>query len=252
MVEKSKLDEDKEGKDVDPSYYHGMIGTLLYLTSSRPDLQFAICMCARYQARPTEKHLNARTRSSMEYTIPKDLIVAISTPKKDNPSQFGSDSMADARPMAEQLQAPTGGFESATVVPVINAQNFELKSSLINLVQNRIFRGVSTNAPPLRIPSSTLSSNKVAAQLEDKMTLTFRNEMNEMKNMMKALVPTPAPIKAVEERCTTCGNNHSSNVCPMTRGGYESPVYHDNFQQFQQTLRWLICSTRKCRYLLPT
>nr|GEY03279.1 retrovirus-related Pol polyprotein from transposon TNT 1-94 [Tanacetum cinerariifolium] len=46
MVEKSKLDEDKERKTVDPSHYHGMIGTLLYLTASRPDLQFAICMCA--------------------------------------------------------------------------------------------------------------------------------------------------------------------------------------------------------------
>ncbi|GJX15475.1 retrovirus-related pol polyprotein from transposon TNT 1-94 [Tanacetum coccineum] len=41
MVEKSKLDEDKEGKAVDPSHYRGMIGTLLYLTASRPDLQFA-------------------------------------------------------------------------------------------------------------------------------------------------------------------------------------------------------------------
>ncbi|GJR41246.1 retrovirus-related pol polyprotein from transposon TNT 1-94 [Tanacetum coccineum] len=59
---KSKLDEDKEGKAVDPSHYRGMIGTLLYLTASRPDLQFAICMCARYQARPTEKHLNAVKR----------------------------------------------------------------------------------------------------------------------------------------------------------------------------------------------
>nr|GFB99001.1 retrovirus-related Pol polyprotein from transposon TNT 1-94 [Tanacetum cinerariifolium] len=59
MVEKSKLDEDKEGKAVDPSHYHGMIGTLLYLTASRPDLQFDICMCARYQARPTEKHIHA-------------------------------------------------------------------------------------------------------------------------------------------------------------------------------------------------
>nr|GFB06792.1 hypothetical protein [Tanacetum cinerariifolium] len=56
MVEKSKLDEDKKGKAIDLSHYHGMIGTLLYLTASRPDLQFAICMCARYQARPTEKH----------------------------------------------------------------------------------------------------------------------------------------------------------------------------------------------------
>ncbi|GJT29536.1 retrovirus-related pol polyprotein from transposon TNT 1-94 [Tanacetum coccineum] len=62
MVEKSKLDEDKEGKAVDPSHYRGMIGTLLYLIASRPDLQFAICMCARYQARPTEKHLHAVKR----------------------------------------------------------------------------------------------------------------------------------------------------------------------------------------------
>ncbi|GJY85212.1 retrovirus-related pol polyprotein from transposon TNT 1-94 [Tanacetum coccineum] len=62
MVEKSKLDENKEGKAVDPSHYRGMIGTLLYLTASRPDLQFAICMCAQYQARPTKKHLNAVKR----------------------------------------------------------------------------------------------------------------------------------------------------------------------------------------------
>ncbi|GKA42556.1 reverse transcriptase domain-containing protein, partial [Tanacetum coccineum] len=348
-----------------------------------------------------------RTRSSLEYTIPRRRNRRRSRQQQEAipivdkyPIQ-----MADDRPMAEQLQAPTGGFESAIVVPHINAQNFELKSSLINLVQNRIFRGgndeephahirhfesitnnqrypdvpnttiklllfpfsldgvaktwldkeppnsiltwddlvskfinfffppskttnlrneitnfrqiaqesfseawerfkellrkcphhgfslmhqldtfynslsyndqdslnsaaggnflykspteglqiienkakvrcsrnavmrVSTNAPP---SSSTSSSSnfefqQMAAALEDKMTLTFRNEMNEMKNMMKALVPTPVPIKAVEERCTTCGSNHSFNVCPMTRGGYEYPVYHDNFQQFQQT-----------------
>nr|GEV03610.1 putative reverse transcriptase, RNA-dependent DNA polymerase [Tanacetum cinerariifolium] len=59
IVENSKLDEDKEGKAVYPSHYCGMIGTLLYLTTSRPDLQFAICMCARYQARPIEKHIHA-------------------------------------------------------------------------------------------------------------------------------------------------------------------------------------------------
>nr|GEV35248.1 hypothetical protein [Tanacetum cinerariifolium] len=62
MVEKSKLDEDKKGKAVDPLHYRGMIGTLLYLTASRPDLQFAICMCARYQAWPTKKHLHAVKR----------------------------------------------------------------------------------------------------------------------------------------------------------------------------------------------
>nr|GEX52485.1 retrovirus-related Pol polyprotein from transposon TNT 1-94 [Tanacetum cinerariifolium] len=62
MVEKSKLDKDKKEKVIDPSHYHGMIDTLLYLTASRPNLQFAICMCARYQTRPTEKHIHAVRR----------------------------------------------------------------------------------------------------------------------------------------------------------------------------------------------
>nr|GEZ99633.1 hypothetical protein [Tanacetum cinerariifolium] len=62
MVKKSKLDEGKKGNAVDPSHYRGMIGTLLYLTTSRPNLQFVICMCARYQARPTKKHVHAFKR----------------------------------------------------------------------------------------------------------------------------------------------------------------------------------------------
>ncbi|GJY58380.1 retrovirus-related pol polyprotein from transposon TNT 1-94 [Tanacetum coccineum] len=62
MVEKSKLDEDTQGKVIDPTHYRGMIGTLMYLTASRPDLTFVVCMCARYQAKPTEKHLHAVKR----------------------------------------------------------------------------------------------------------------------------------------------------------------------------------------------
>ncbi|GKC86205.1 putative ribonuclease H-like domain-containing protein [Tanacetum coccineum] len=62
MVEKSKLDEDTQVKAIDPTYYRGMVGTLMYLTSSRSDLVYAVCICARYQARPTEKHLHAVKR----------------------------------------------------------------------------------------------------------------------------------------------------------------------------------------------
>ncbi|GJU95178.1 hypothetical protein Tco_1319934 [Tanacetum coccineum] len=58
MVEESKLDKDPEGKAVDPTRYRRMIVTLMYLTSSRPDLVFAVCMYARYQEKPTEKHLH--------------------------------------------------------------------------------------------------------------------------------------------------------------------------------------------------
>ncbi|GKE42286.1 hypothetical protein Tco_1469570 [Tanacetum coccineum] len=46
MVEKSKLVEDPQGKTVDPTRYHGMIGTLMYITSSRPDLDSCIALTA--------------------------------------------------------------------------------------------------------------------------------------------------------------------------------------------------------------
>ncbi|GJU66891.1 retrovirus-related pol polyprotein from transposon TNT 1-94 [Tanacetum coccineum] len=62
MVEKNKLDEDLHGTPVDATLYHGMIGSLMYLTSSRPDLIYAVCLCTRYQAKTTKKHLNADKR----------------------------------------------------------------------------------------------------------------------------------------------------------------------------------------------
>nr|GEX50342.1 hypothetical protein [Tanacetum cinerariifolium] len=85
MVEKSKLDEDPQGKAVDPINYHGMVGTLMYLTSSRPDLKFIVCMCARYQAKPIEKHLHdvkrifkyLRGTINMGLWYPKDSFIAL-------------------------------------------------------------------------------------------------------------------------------------------------------------------------------
>ncbi|GJU13194.1 hypothetical protein Tco_1135590 [Tanacetum coccineum] len=62
MVEKNKLDEDLQGTPVDATLYHDMIGSLMYLTSSRPDLIYAVCLRARYQAKPTKKHLNVVKR----------------------------------------------------------------------------------------------------------------------------------------------------------------------------------------------
>ncbi|GJS44862.1 reverse transcriptase domain-containing protein [Tanacetum coccineum] len=254
--------------------------------------------------------------------------------------------MADNRTMAQMLQAPIEGYEDAIVVPPINANNFELKQPLINLVQSNKFTGrqdphnhlrffnkvtstfrhpevpntsvklllfpfsldgeardwldkepprsiltwddlvskfinqyfppskttyyrneiitfyqkpneafneaweqskskvrysrsrandsrVSTDAP---LSNSSPSNNsfdmqQIAASLEDKMTI----KMNQMMSQMKALVVTPAPVKAVEEVCVTCGSNHNFNLCPLTRSGNDFPVFHDNIQQFQQT-----------------
>ncbi|KAJ9542282.1 hypothetical protein OSB04_028788 [Centaurea solstitialis] len=62
MAPPLKLDKDSNGKSVDVTLYIGMIGSLLYLTASRPDIMYATCLCARYQANPKESHMKAVKR----------------------------------------------------------------------------------------------------------------------------------------------------------------------------------------------
>ena len=52
-----RLSKDEKGVDVDQSLYRSMIGSLLYLTASRPDITFAVGVCARYQSEPKSSHL---------------------------------------------------------------------------------------------------------------------------------------------------------------------------------------------------
>ena len=56
MPTKSHLSPDDNGKEFDQKVYRSMIGSLLYLCASRPDIMLSVCMCARYQAAPMESH----------------------------------------------------------------------------------------------------------------------------------------------------------------------------------------------------
>ncbi|GJY31678.1 putative ribonuclease H-like domain-containing protein [Tanacetum coccineum] len=59
-IESNKpLIKDEDGEDVDVHVYRSMIGSLMYLTASRPDIMFAVCACARFQVTPKASHLNA-------------------------------------------------------------------------------------------------------------------------------------------------------------------------------------------------
>nr|GEX27502.1 hypothetical protein [Tanacetum cinerariifolium] len=60
-IEKPLL-KDPDGKDVDVHTYRSMIGSLMYLTSSRPDIMFAACLCARFQVTPKASHLHVVKR----------------------------------------------------------------------------------------------------------------------------------------------------------------------------------------------
>jgi len=57
-----KLTKDSDSKHVEGKLYRSMIGSLLYLTASRPDIMFSVGLCARFQANPKEAHLNAVKR----------------------------------------------------------------------------------------------------------------------------------------------------------------------------------------------
>ncbi|GJX11358.1 hypothetical protein Tco_0201217 [Tanacetum coccineum] len=57
-----KLTKDDEADSVDNSKYRGMIGSLLYLTASRPDIMFSVCLCDRFQENPKTTHLEAVKR----------------------------------------------------------------------------------------------------------------------------------------------------------------------------------------------
>nr|GEV35339.1 hypothetical protein [Tanacetum cinerariifolium] len=62
MVEQAKLKLDLVGKPVDHTDYQSLIWSLMYVTSSRPDIMFATCMSARYHANPNEHHVSAVKR----------------------------------------------------------------------------------------------------------------------------------------------------------------------------------------------
>ncbi|GKB56150.1 retrovirus-related pol polyprotein from transposon TNT 1-94 [Tanacetum coccineum] len=62
MLPPNNLGPDESGVSVNETLFRGMIGSLMYLTASRPDIQFSTCLCARYQANPKESHLVAVKR----------------------------------------------------------------------------------------------------------------------------------------------------------------------------------------------
>ncbi|WVZ76751.1 LOW QUALITY PROTEIN: hypothetical protein U9M48_024694 [Paspalum notatum var. saurae] len=59
MSTNTALDADEDGEAVDQKKFQGMIGSLLYLMATRPDIQFAVCLCAHYQASPRTSHRQA-------------------------------------------------------------------------------------------------------------------------------------------------------------------------------------------------
>ncbi|XP_050878871.1 secreted RxLR effector protein 161-like [Lathyrus oleraceus] len=62
MGSETYVDQDESGVSIDITKYRGMIGSLLYLKASHPDIMFNVCLCTKFQANPKESHLTAVKR----------------------------------------------------------------------------------------------------------------------------------------------------------------------------------------------
>nr|GEW71782.1 reverse transcriptase domain-containing protein [Tanacetum cinerariifolium] len=144
--------------------------------------------------------------------------------------------MADQRTMAQLLQAPNEGFDDAIVVPAITADKFKLKHGLLTLVQNKhvLINLLVKHGIDSKIFFEPVLIKPVVAKVStNTSTSGISPDVAELKDMVKALLlgkksQYPAPVKAVEESCVTCGGAHSYHNCIAT----DDNVYHDNIQEF--------------------
>ena len=79
MASNGQIEPDLQGKPVYQKLYRSMIGSLLYLNASRPNIMFSVCMCARYQANPKESH-EKPLKESLD-TLDTPLVLACGIPK---------------------------------------------------------------------------------------------------------------------------------------------------------------------------
>ncbi|GJX91070.1 hypothetical protein Tco_0344396 [Tanacetum coccineum] len=145
--------------------------------------------------------------------------------------------------MKELLRAPTEGYAEAIILPEINADHFEIKTNLLQLVQANPFHGLENKNPHAHINSfkritsnlrfrnvpndviklmmfpyslegaaKTWESNSKTVERIDKLA----GQLSTLVEIVSKKVVTPAPVKAVKETCVTCCGAHSWYNCSTT------------------------------------
>ncbi|GJX67403.1 reverse transcriptase domain-containing protein [Tanacetum coccineum] len=123
------------------------------------------------------------------------------------------------RIMEELLLAPTEGYKEAIVLPKINADHIEIKTNLITSTLR--FRNVPSDVIKLMMFSYSLEGaaktwmNATSSKTDERID-KLADQLSTLVEIVSKKVVTPAPVKAVEETCVTCGGAHSWYNCPAT------------------------------------
>ncbi|GJW37318.1 ribonuclease H-like domain-containing protein [Tanacetum coccineum] len=148
----------QQGEDVDVHTYRSMIGCLMYLTASRPDIMFAVCLCARFQVTPKVSHLHAVKRIfSPQWKYLVHVLLHCLSPKSTSWEQFGTN-IASALVVLESESEVDFSLMimNGMLGHISNGTPFLMYPRFVQLFLNKQLEGV--DRPQDFIPSVSLPS----------------------------------------------------------------------------------------------
>nr|GFA09784.1 retrovirus-related Pol polyprotein from transposon TNT 1-94 [Tanacetum cinerariifolium] len=126
------LDADLSGTPIDQTKYQRMVGALIYLTASRPDIVHATCYCARYQVKPTKKHLTAVKRI---FRYLKDTINMGLWYSKDTGFELTAFSDSDHVGCLDSCKSTSGGIQFLDGDKLVSWSSNKQDCTLISLAE---------------------------------------------------------------------------------------------------------------------
>ncbi|GJX88613.1 putative ribonuclease H-like domain-containing protein [Tanacetum coccineum] len=208
MVERTKLDEDLSGIPVDQTQYRSMIGSLMYLTASRPDLVFAVCMCARYQSKPTKKHLEAVKRVfrylqgsiNMGLWYPKDTAMAL-TAYADADHAGCQDTRrstsGSAQFLGDKLVSWSSKKQTSTSISSTEAEYIAMSGCCAQILWMRSLTNTYLCTVTTRVPSPSAATMYNTLDIFTKALPRVRFEFIRPRLGMRSL--TPKTLKRLQE-----------------------------------------------------
>ncbi|GJV68704.1 hypothetical protein Tco_1484213 [Tanacetum coccineum] len=146
METQKPLLKDEDGEEVDVHLYRSMIGSLMYLTSSRPDIMFALCACVRYQVNPKVSHLHAVKRIFRYLKGQPKLGLWY---PKDSPFDFVAYTDSDYAGASLDRKSTTGGCQflgDSNEKKLIQMIKIHTDKNVVDLLTKAFDKGIGVNA----------------------------------------------------------------------------------------------------------
>ncbi|GKC39497.1 putative ribonuclease H-like domain-containing protein, partial [Tanacetum coccineum] len=214
------LSKDSDGINVDVHLYRSMIGSLMYLTSSRPDIMFVVCACSRFQVQPKASHMHAVKRI-FRY-LKGQPTLGIWYPK-DSPMDLIAYSDSDYAGTSLDRKSTTGGCEFLDLrTKAFDVTRFQLLIASI----------VDYTSWILKMECKNRQVMKMGLELKDKKELAIPGQTTTGKEfsnpLMAGSLPKTIKFHQIVDFLSSCSINYALTVSPT--------IYASYIEQFWNTV----------------